>query len=69
MSLYCENCGKACEATIHTNDHVGSDCCEGYLLRRLTDSEADDVFAELVEEGQSEMTAADVARQNWLKNS
>lgn len=50
MSLWCENCGKACHAQMFTNDHLGSDCCEGYLLRRLTDNEEGEIIGEMLDE-------------------
>lgn len=47
-SLWCSNCGKACHARIcGVEGFVGSDCCEGYLLRRVTDSEIDAIYADL----------------------
>jgi|HubBroStandDraft_5_1064220.scaffolds.fasta_scaffold306193_2 hypothetical protein len=48
VTLFCENCRKPCRARIcGVEGFIGSDCCEGYLLRRLTDRELEDIYADL----------------------
>lgn len=58
VTLRCENCGKPCRAMLRGHDApLGSDCCEGYLLRRITDDEEGDIIAALYAEREEQADA------------
>jgi hypothetical protein len=65
VSLWCENCGKPCTAAIcGVEGFIGSDCCEGYLLRRLNDNELGEIYLDL--DADEERTPAERARMRVL---
>ena len=63
VSLTCGNCGKPATAKLcGPEGYVGSACCDGELLRRLTDRELEDIYEALDADENAERSRGERAR-------